>query len=142
MVPEDGVKDFFGVEEVGAEDGVDAGEGAAEVFGYEVGGDVVGEGSAAIPKRGRCILECFEVTDICYKGRIFIRNQVLFTANKEFLQLGQAFSCFAEISTTSTLLSTNETVLLNVLTILLLPASPSKSTLFRTITNFCEAKST
>ena len=71
MLLKDIVKDFFGIQEVGAKDGVDAGEGAAEVFGHEVGGDVAGEGSAAIPKRGRCILERFEVADVCYKGRIF-----------------------------------------------------------------------
>ena len=68
------LQNSLGVQEVGAEDGIDGGEGAAEVFGHEVGGDVAGEGSAAIPKRGRCILERFEVADVCYKGRIFIRN--------------------------------------------------------------------
>ena len=47
VVLEDVVKDFFGGQEVGAQDGVDAGEGAAQVFGHEVGGNAQGQGVAA-----------------------------------------------------------------------------------------------
>ena len=39
MIPEDILQDRFGVDEVGAEDLVEGGDGAAEVFGDEVGGD-------------------------------------------------------------------------------------------------------
>jgi len=39
MIPEDILKDGFWVDEVGAEDLVKGGDGAAEVFGDEVGGD-------------------------------------------------------------------------------------------------------
>ena len=39
MIPEDILQDRFGVDEVGAEDLIERGDGAAEVFGDEVGGD-------------------------------------------------------------------------------------------------------
>ena len=39
MIPEDILQEGFGVDEVGAEDLVERGDGAAEVFGDEVGGD-------------------------------------------------------------------------------------------------------
>ena len=41
------MQDGFGVQEIGTQDGVDAGEGAAQVFGHEVGGDAEGEGLEA-----------------------------------------------------------------------------------------------
>ena len=44
MILEDVVKDFVGGEEVFSEDGVDGGEGAAEVFGDEVGGEAGAHG--------------------------------------------------------------------------------------------------
>ena len=37
MIPEDVLQEGFGVDEVGAEDLVEGGDGAAEVFGDEVG---------------------------------------------------------------------------------------------------------
>ena len=44
MILEDVVKDVVGGEEVFSEDGVDGGEGAAEVFGDEVGGEAGAHG--------------------------------------------------------------------------------------------------
>ena len=42
------LQNSLGIQEVGAEDGIDGGEGAAEVFGHEVGGDAAGEGADAV----------------------------------------------------------------------------------------------
>ena len=39
MIPEDILQEGFGVDEVGAEDLVERGDGTAEVFGDEVGGN-------------------------------------------------------------------------------------------------------
>ena len=39
MITEDGMQDDFRVQEVGAQDGIDAGEGAAEVLRYQIRGD-------------------------------------------------------------------------------------------------------
>ena len=57
MIPEDILQEGFGVDEVGAEDLVEGGDGAAEVFGDEVGRDSggqsptgIGEGSGRVPK--------------------------------------------------------------------------------------------
>ena len=55
MIAEDGMQDDFGVQEVGAQDGIDAGEGAAEVLSYQIRGDAAGEGSAAIQQGGRSL---------------------------------------------------------------------------------------
>ena len=42
------LQNSLGIQQVGAEDGIDGGEGAAEVFGHEVGGDAGGEGAVSI----------------------------------------------------------------------------------------------
>ena len=77
MITEDGVEDDFGVQEVGAQNGVDAGEGAAEVFGYQIRGDAAGEGSAAIQQGGRGLAKGVIVPDIGYKCSILPGNKVL-----------------------------------------------------------------
>ena len=41
MLREDVVKDGFGIDEVGAQDGIDGREGAAQVLGNEVGGNAL-----------------------------------------------------------------------------------------------------
>ena len=78
MIPEDILQEGFGVDEVGAEDLVAGGDGAAEVFGDKIGGDAgglclagVGEGRGRVP-------EGFVVTDIGNKCRIRIGDQVRF----------------------------------------------------------------
>ena len=48
MIPEDILQDGFGVVEVGAEDLVEGGDGAAEVFGDEVSRDAGGQSLAGI----------------------------------------------------------------------------------------------
>ena len=78
VIPEDILQHGFRVDEVGAEDLVEGGDGAAEVFGDKVGRDAggqslagVGEGSGRIPKG-------FVVTDIGNKCRIHIGDEVRF----------------------------------------------------------------
>ena len=77
MVLEDGMEDDFGVQEVGAQDGIDAGEGAAEVLRYQIRGDAAGEGSAAILQGGGGLAEGVIVPDIGYKCSILPGNKVL-----------------------------------------------------------------
>ena len=90
MIPEDILQEGFGVDEVGAEDLVEGGDGAAEVFGDEIGREAggqseprVGEGSGRIPKG-------FVVTDIGNKCRVRIRDEVRFETRYGRAQLGKA----------------------------------------------------
>ena len=90
MIPEDIMQEGFGVDEVGAEDLVEGGDGAAEVFGDEVGRDAgcqsqagVGEGSGRIP-------EGFVVTDIGNKCRIRVGDQVGFEPRQGSAEFGKA----------------------------------------------------
>ena len=80
MLLKDGVEEGFGGEaEVGAEDEIDAGDGAAKVFRHEVGGDGREEGSVNVGEcRGR-IFQHFIVPEVCYKSRIFIIDEVFET---------------------------------------------------------------
>ena len=78
MIAEDGMQDDFGVQEVGAQDGIDAGEGAAEVLSYQIRGDAAGEGSAAIQQGGRGLAKGVIVPDIGHESGILIGNEVFF----------------------------------------------------------------
>ena len=77
MVLEDVLQDGVGVQEVGAQDGIDAGEGGAEVFGHEVCRDAAREGSGAIAQGEGGIFEGLEMAGICYKGRILVWQKFL-----------------------------------------------------------------
>ena len=90
MIPEDVLQEGFGVDEVGAEDLVEGGDGAAEVFGDEVGRDAggqsptgIGEGSGRVPKG-------FVVTDIGNKCRIRVGDEVRFETRQGSAQFGEA----------------------------------------------------
>ena len=90
MISEYILQDRFGVDEVGAEDLVEGGDGAAEVFGDEVGGDAGGEGVTGISEgRGR-VPKGFVVADVCDKSRIRVGNQVRFETGQGRAQLGKA----------------------------------------------------
>ena len=78
MIAEDGMQDDFGVQEVGAQDGIDAGEGAAEVLSYQIRRDAAGEGSAAIQQGGRGLAKGVIVPDIGHESGILIGNEVFF----------------------------------------------------------------
>ena len=68
MLPEYILQHAFRVDEVGAEDLVEGGDGAAEVFGDEVGGGAGGEGEAGVSEGIGSLTEGFVVTDIGNKG--------------------------------------------------------------------------
>ena len=78
MIPEDILQEGFGVDEVGAEDVVEGGDGAAEVFGDEIGRDVEGQCLASIGEGSGRVPEGFVVTDIGNKCRICVGDQVRF----------------------------------------------------------------
>ena len=78
MLPEYILQHAFRVDEVGAEDLVEGGDGAAEVFGDEVGGGAGGEGEAGICEGIGGLAEGFVVTDIGNKSRIRVGDQVRF----------------------------------------------------------------
>ena len=90
MVTEDVVEDKFGVQEVCTKDGIDGRQGTAEVFGHQVGRDAAGEGRAAVGEGRRSILQGFEMTDICYKGRIRVGDKTFFRLIESILQFLQA----------------------------------------------------
>lgn len=94
MILEDVVKDVVGGEEVFSEDGVDGGEGAAEVFGDEVGGEAGAHGSEDVAEGGGRLGECLEVALVCDKGRICVGDEVLFGREKRFFQFLKAGMCF------------------------------------------------
>ena len=64
MIPENTLQEGFGVDEVGAEDLVEGGDGAAEVFGDEVGRDAGGQSEPRIKEGSGRVPEGFVVTDI------------------------------------------------------------------------------
>ena len=70
MIPENTLQHRLGINEVGAEDLVEGGDGAAEVFGDEIGGDSGGEGEACVGEGIGCPEEGFVVTDIGNKCRV------------------------------------------------------------------------
>ena len=78
MIPEDILQEGFGVDEVGAEDLVEGSDGAAEVFGDEVGGGAGGEGEAGVREGIGGLAEGFVVADVGDKSRIRVGNQVGF----------------------------------------------------------------
>ena len=78
MLPENTPQHSLGVDEVGAEDLVEGGDGAAEVFGDEVGGGAGGEGVAGVGEGGGSLAEGFVVADVGDKSRIHVGNQVGF----------------------------------------------------------------
>ena len=78
MIPEDILQDGFGVDEIGAEDLVEGGDGATEVFGNQVRGRTGREGETGICERRSRISERLVVADIGDKSRIRVRNQVRF----------------------------------------------------------------
>ena len=78
MIPEDVLQEGFGVDEVGAEDLVEGGDGAAEVFGDEVGRDSGGQCLAGVGEGSGRIPEGFVVADIGNKCRIRVGDQVRF----------------------------------------------------------------
>ena len=87
MIPEDVLQEGFGVDEVGAEDLVEGGDGAAEVFGDEVGWDAGGQSLAGVGEGSVRVAEGFVVTDIGNKCRIRIGNQVRFQAREGSAEL-------------------------------------------------------
>ena len=94
MVLEDVLQDGVGVQEVGAQDGIDAGEGGAEVFGHKVCRDAAGEGSGAIAQGEGGIFKGLEMAGICYKGRILVWQKFLLGIRKSGYERFDAFSCF------------------------------------------------
>ena len=90
MIPEDVLQEGFGVDEVGAEDLVEGGDGAAEVFGDEVGRDAGGQSLAGVGKGSGRVPKGFVVTDIGNKCRICVGDQVRFESRQGSAQLGKA----------------------------------------------------
>ena len=82
MLRKDAVQDSVGVEEVAAEDGVDAGDGGAEVFGDEFGGGAGLEGDAGGAEGGRCLEEGIVVPFVCDEDAVKVGDKV-------FLGLGK-----------------------------------------------------
>ena len=90
MIPEDILQEGFRVDEVGAEDLVEGGDGAAEVFGDEIGRDAGGQCLAGVGEgRGR-IPEGFIVTDIGNKCRIRVGDEVRLELRQGSAQYGKA----------------------------------------------------
>ena len=92
MIPEDILQEGFGVDEVGAEDLVEGGDGAAEVFGDEIGGDAGGQSLAGVGEGSGRIPEGFVVADIGNKCRIRVGDQVRFESRQGSAQLGKALT--------------------------------------------------
>ena len=74
MPGKDGMEDGVWIQEVGAEDGIDGGEGAAEVFRHEFGGHPFVERQGDFPQRGRRLQQGLVVALIGDKAGLRMGN--------------------------------------------------------------------